>query len=149
MEKLIKLNNLVRPKSNKKPKILGRGISSTHGSSCGRGFNGQKSRGGNKDNNPRTEGGQRVAYLRQVKRGFVRPVAKNVYAFTTAQVDSLAEKLAQEEISAMDLIKHNNIKANKQTKIKVILKGDCKFCKTVKVHQASEGVKKQIDVQII
>jgi len=51
-------------------KLLGRGIGSGHGKTCGRGHKGQKSRSGDRKLPPGFEGGQTPLYMRVPKRGF-------------------------------------------------------------------------------
>src|SRR5579862_5338233 len=65
------------PGSNKRRKVIGRGIGSGHGKTSTRGHNGNKARG---QVNPNFEGGQTPLHRRLPQvRGF-KPVNKKVYA---------------------------------------------------------------------
>jgi len=70
---MLRLNEL-RPAegSRHKKKRVGRGTSSGHGKTCGRGHKGQKSRSGGTKGS-RFEGGQTPLYRRLPKRGFTSP----------------------------------------------------------------------------
>lgn len=122
---MLRLNEL-RPAdgARKKKKRVGRGTSSGHGKTCGRGHKGQTSRSGGTKGR-RFEGGQNPLYRRLPKRGF-----KN-YPFRT-------------EYTVFNL---NNIDKIKGTAglIKVLGLGELKEPVTVSAHKFSAAARKKIE----
>lgn len=89
------------PGANKRPKIVGRGTSSGHGKTSGRGGKGQTARNGG--NIPaRFEGGQWPLYRRIPKRGFQNPFRKE---YTPVNIQALAKFVAAGKLNdaAIDL----------------------------------------------
>src|SRR5688572_3178817 len=84
--------NQLKPNAgaNKRPKIVGRGTSSGHGKTSGRGGKGQTARNGG--NIPaRFEGGQWPLYRRIPKRGFQNPFRKE---YTPVNIQHLSKSIA-------------------------------------------------------
>lgn len=76
---MLKLNEIKLPKGAKhKFKRVGRGTSSGHGKTCGRGHKGQNSRSGG-TKGVRFEGGQTPLYRRLPKRGFKNYPFRTIY----------------------------------------------------------------------
>jgi large subunit ribosomal protein L15 len=122
---MLKLGEL-RPAggSRKKKKKVGRGTSSGHGKTCGRGHKGQKSRAGGTKGS-RFEGGQTPLYRRLPKRGFKNyPFRKEYLIFNLNDLSKIKE--------AKGLIK-------------VLGRGEVKEPVTVSAHKFSASAKKKIE----
>jgi large subunit ribosomal protein L15 len=122
---MLKLGEL-RPAggSHKKKKKVGRGTSSGHGKTCGRGHKGQKSRAGGTKGS-RFEGGQTPLYRRLPKRGFKNyPFRKEYLIFNLNDLSKIKE--------AKGLIK-------------VLGRGEVKEPVTVSAHKFSASAKKKIE----
>lgn len=91
----------------KKPKVLGRGIGSTKGKTCGRGHKGAGARAG-KAAKPYFEGGQTPLYRRLPKRGFFNySSSKNkTFVISLATLEKLISSgtLDKNEISLSALV---------------------------------------------
>jgi large subunit ribosomal protein L15 len=89
--------NQLKPNAgaNKRPKIVGRGTSSGHGKTSGRGGKGQTARNGG--NIPaRFEGGQWPLYRRIPKRGFQNAFRKE---YTPVNIQHLAKSIAEGKLT--------------------------------------------------
>lgn len=132
--------------ANKRPKIVGRGTSSGHGKTSGRGGKGQTARNGG--NIPaRFEGGQWPLYRRIPKRGFQNAFRKE---FTPVNIQNLAKSIAAGKLTeaAIDLavLKVAGLVPKKTTAWKLLGKTDGKQVslsgKSIKVDAVSEGARK-------
>ncbi|MCM8783138.1 MAG: 50S ribosomal protein L15, partial [Candidatus Omnitrophica bacterium] len=126
--------------SHKKKKILGRGPSSGHGKTSGRGTKGQTSRPG-RHFYIGFEGGSLPLIRKLPKRGFSRSRLKKVY-----QIVNLFQlsKLKYEEIDPEVLEKEGLIKdKNKLTKI--LGEGEIKRPLKIKAHVFSKSAKEKIE----
>ncbi len=91
MDKPTKLGDLRPPKGAKKRrKILGRGNSSGHGTTAGRGNKGYGSRSGSK-RRAGFEGGQMPLYRRLPKRGFKNPFSVKYDVVNVTKLNGYAE----------------------------------------------------------
>jgi len=116
---------------NKAPKRVGRGISAGQGKTAGRGTKGQNSRTG-ASRKPGFEGGQNPLMQRLPKmRGFTshRVPAETVY---TGQLEALSAKEVTNAVLA-----EAGLVSNAYTKVKLVVKGELKAAKTVKLQHAS------------
>jgi large subunit ribosomal protein L15 len=132
--------------ANKRPKIVGRGTSSGHGKTSGRGGKGQTARNGG--NIPaRFEGGQWPLYRRIPKRGFQNAFRKE---FTPVNIQNLAKSIAAGKLTdaAIDLavLKKVGLVPKKTEAWKLLGKTDGKQLslsgKSIKVDAVSEGARK-------
>lgn len=115
------------------PKRVGRGISAGQGKTAGRGTKGQKARTGS-SRKPGFEGGQNPLMQRLPKlRGFKshRTPQSNVY---TGQLDAISAKTIDTAALA-----EAGLIANPYVSVKLIVRGDLKGAKTVKVQAASKS----------
>ncbi|MFA6431201.1 MAG: 50S ribosomal protein L15 [Candidatus Margulisiibacteriota bacterium] len=121
----MKLNELSPAKgSKKKRKVVGRGTSSGHGKTCGRGHKGQTSRSGGTKGN-RFEGGQTPLYRRLPKRGF-----KNMPFMTKYDVFNLDDIEKIKDATGL---------------IKVLGDGELKGPVTISAHKFSKTALKKIE----
>jgi len=139
---VVSLNNLKPPYGAvKKKKRVGRGDSSGHGSTCGRGQKGQKARSGGQVK-PYFEGGQMPLYRRLPKRGF-----KNIFKreYTIVNIRDLVKKFKEnEEITPEKLLEVGLVKKKKQP-IKILAEGDISFPLQIKVHKISQQARAKIE----
>ncbi|MBN8220580.1 MAG: 50S ribosomal protein L15 [Spirochaetes bacterium] len=140
--------NQLKPNAgaNKRPKIVGRGTSSGHGKTSGRGGKGQTARNGG--NIPaRFEGGQWPLYRRIPKRGFQNPFRVE---YTPINIQSLAKYIAAGKLtdSAINLetLKKAGVLPKSSEAWKLLAKTDGKQVslagKSIKVDAISEAAKK-------
>lgn len=128
---MLKLNNLKPARgSRKKRKVVGRGTSSGHGKTAGRGHKGQTSRSGG-TKGVRFEGGQTPLYRRLPKRGFKNIPFKKKYTI----------------FNLNDLPDNCRVSKIKEAKglIKVLGNGELKGPVTVAAHKFSASAKKKIE----
>ena len=139
---MVSLNSLKPPYGAvKKKKRVGRGDSSGHGSTCGRGQKGQKARSGGQVKSY-FEGGQMPLYRRLPKRGF-----KNIFKreYTIVNIRDLVKKFKEnEEITPEKLLEVGLVKKKKQP-IKILAEGDISFPLQIKVHKISQQAKSKIE----
>ncbi len=139
---MLSLNSLKPPYGAvKKKKRVGRGDSSGHGSTCGRGQKGQKARSGGQVKSY-FEGGQMPLYRRLPKRGF-----KNIFKreYTIVNIRDLVKKFKEnEEITPEKLLEVGLVKKKKQP-IKILAEGDISFPLQIKVHKISQQAKAKIE----
>ena|SRR5579871_1288566 len=140
-EKYLGLHNLVAPRgARKSPKRLGRGESSGHGKTCGRGHKGQKAR---KSGNVRIgfEGGQNPLARRLPKKGFTseRPRASVVNLRHLAERFDVNAKIDPQALVAAGLIRCVD------AKIKVLGVGEPKTGFQLHVHSISSSAREKIE----
>jgi large subunit ribosomal protein L15 len=133
----MKFNELVAPKAKSKNRV-GRGISAGRGKTAGRGTKGQGAR--KSSTKAGFSGGQTPLVMQIPKlRGFKskRKLVENVY---TGQLDSVKKvTIDNQALADAGLISSAHVK------VKVILKGEIKGKKTVKVQGYSAEAKKAIE----
>ncbi|USN51893.1 MAG: 50S ribosomal protein L15 [Myxococcales bacterium] len=136
------LHNLVAPiGARKSPKRLGRGESSGHGKTSGRGHKGQKAR---KSGNVRIgfEGGQNPLARRLPKKGFTSCATKN----EIVNLALLAERFeANSKIDPVALIAAGLLR-NAQSRVKVLGVGEPKSGFQLHVHGISDSARKKIEL---
>lgn len=139
--KYLGLHNLVAPRgAYKAPKRLGRGESSGHGKTSGRGHKGQKAR---KSGNVRIgfEGGQNPLYRRLPKKGFTSMAKKPV----VINLRSIVERFeANAKIDPSALVACGLL-GKLQAKIKVLGEGDPKQGLVLQVHAISQSAREKIE----
>ena len=130
--------------ANKKPKRVGRGSSSGHGTTAGRGNKGQQSRSGKKLPYVGFEGGQMPLYRRLAQRGFSNVRFKTpVVCFN---IEELEAKFSDgDTVDRAALIEKKLISSKKKEQIKILGKGDVTKKFTVKVDKISKSAKEKIE----
>ena len=130
------------PGANKRPKIVGRGTSSGHGKTSGRGGKGQTARNGG--NIPaRFEGGQWPLYRRIPKRGFQNPFRKEFEVINLGRLQAYVDKYKLTAVNHAVLLEYGII--TKNDKVKILGTGELKSKLDVKVNAVSETAKKAIE----
>ena len=140
----MKLNNL-RPQAGggtKKAKRVGRGTSSGHGKTSGRGHDGQKSRSGG-GVRPGFEGGQMPLFRRMPKRGFTNIFAKQYAIINVEDLNRFEENAV---ITPELLISEGIVKWGKVVDgVKILGNGDINKKLTVKAHKFSKTAADKIE----
>jgi len=137
---VLKINDLrPAPGSTHAPKRLGRGRSSGHGKTCGRGMKGQKARGNVR---PGFEGGQMPLQRRVPKlRGF-KPRDKQEYHLVN--VEALNRFQEGETVSPETLVEKGVLRKIKHP-VKILGRGQLRVKLTVRAHAFSRGAVEKIE----
>lgn len=140
----MKLNDL-RPNAgggSKAKKRLGRGTSSGHGKTSGRGHDGQNARSGG-GVRPGFEGGQMPLFRRLPKRGFTNIFAKQFAIINIEDLNVFAEDtvVTPELLISEGLIKKGRVKDG----VKVLGNGDLTKKLTVQAQQFSKSAAEKIE----
>jgi large subunit ribosomal protein L15 len=115
----------------KSPKRVGRGISAGQGKTAGRGTKGQNSRTGS-SRRPGFEGGQNPLMQRIPKlRGFRSSRVRSEVVYT-GQLETVAAKTIDNAVLA-----EAGLVSNAFCKVKLVVNGELKAAKTVKLQSAS------------
>lgn len=143
----MELHNL-KPKkgSRRKHPRLGRGESSGHGKTSGKGGKGQTARTGGTIR-PGFEGGQMPLYRRLPKLGFrSRQKAKGTNQYSVIGLDQLAKLASNAEITP-ELLLESGIISNSKNKagVKLLANGSLDKKVSVKVHACSEAARTKIE----
>ena len=126
--------------SRKDRKRVGRGMSSGHGKTSGRGHKGQNARSGG-GVRPGFEGGQMPLFQRLPKRGFTN-INRKEYAIVN--IDTLNRFEDGTEVTP-ELLIETGIVRNEKSGIKILGNGELKKKLTVKAHKFSASAKKAIE----
>ena len=137
------LHDLPAPEgANKKRKRVGRGESSGHGKTAGRGGKGQTARTGKGKPGRGFEGGQMPMYRRMPKRGFVMPFAKT---WAVINVDVLALHFPSGTEVNLAAAVGAGLAARHVDGIRVIGRGELKHPLNVTAHHFSASAKQKIE----
>ncbi len=134
----MRLNNLVKVSDRKNRKRIGRGDSSGHGKTSGRGHKGQKSRSGGSIRRG-FEGGTMPYNRRLPKRGFFNKWRKKV-----ASVNINSFKYLKTDKVDMDVLVEAGFVSGKRDCLKIIGKADLDKAYTVRADKFSEGAAESI-----
>lgn len=139
--RLVGLENLKPPAgAHKKKKLLGRGPSSGHGKTSGRGIKGQTSRAG-RDFYLGFEGGQMPLIRKIPKRGFSNLRFKKTYQIVN--IKNLAKTGRQ--IFNPQILEQIGLIKNKDKLIKILGEGELKQSLMVRAHAFSKKAKDLIE----
>ena len=138
----MKLHELKPETTTKKRKRVGRGMSSGHGKTSGRGLGGQKSRSGG-GVRPGFEGGQMPLMRRMPKRGFTNIFAKEYAIINVRDLNRFEDNTT---ITPELLIQEGLVKRGKVVDgIKILGDGDVEKKLTVKAHKFSKTAAEKIE----
>lgn len=118
---------------------VGRGMGSGIGKTCGRGYNGQKSRSGG-FSKIGFEGGQMPLQRRLPKIGFTSRVSRITSQVTLSQLD----KLSETDIN-IDVLKQHNLVTKNILRVKVMLSGEINRAINLSGIRATKGAKTAIE----
>lgn len=128
------------PGAKKKKQIVGRGIGSGSGKTCGRGHKGQRSRSGATRNTIGFEGGQMPLQMRLPKSGFSSRVSRVTDEVRLSEINALPG----DEVS-LELLKAANIIGPQIRFVKIILSGQITKAVKVKGLRITSGARKAIE----
>jgi large subunit ribosomal protein L15 len=133
--------NTLKPAVGEKTsrKRVGRGMGSGMGKTCGRGYNGQKSRSGG-FSKIGFEGGQMPLQRRLPKIGFTSRVSRITSQVTLSQLD----KLSETDIN-IDVLKQHNLVTKNILRVKVMLSGEINHAINLSGIRATKGAKTAIE----
>ena len=138
----MKLHDLKPEVKTKGRKRIGRGMSSGHGKTSGRGLGGQKSRSGG-GVRPGFEGGQMPLMRRMPKRGFTNIFAKEYAIINVRDLNRFEDNTT---ITPELLIQEGLVKKGKIVDgIKILGDGDVEKKLTVKAHKFSKTAAEKIE----
>ena len=129
------------PKSQKRRRRIGRGISAGQGASGGFGMRGQKSRSGT-GTKPGFEGGQMPLYRRVPKLKHFTVVNRKF--FTVINIEKLAGLAANSEVTMESLMEAGIVTAN-DGPLKILGKGDLSVALNVKAAAWSKSAQSKIE----
>jgi large subunit ribosomal protein L15 len=129
------------PGATKRPKVVGRGNGSGHGTYSTRGMNGQRQRTGSQKR-PGFEGGQTPLHRRMPKlKGFSNP---NRVSYQIVNVSELEGFDDNTEINVVRLYEKGII-SSKNRPVKLLGDGDIKKKLTIKLDKCSASAKEKIE----
>lgn len=130
--------------ANRKPKRVGRGSSSGHGTTSGKGNKGQQSRSGVAGPYVGFEGGQMPLYRRVAIRGFSNAPFKK--AFVCVNLDTLDAKFNDGDVVNKEALMNKGIiSMTSPTLVKVLGDGDITKKLTIIVDKISQSAKAKIE----
>ncbi|HIK38036.1 MAG: 50S ribosomal protein L15 [Geminocystis sp.] len=129
------------PKSKKRRRRVGRGISAGQGASCGFGMRGQKSRSGS-GIKPGFEGGQMPLYRRLPKLKHFTVVNRKEY--TIVNLDQLKDLPPNSEVT-LDSLMSAGIVTSNDGPLKVLGRGEINIPLHIKAAAWSESAKAKIE----
>lgn len=130
--------------ANKKPKRVGRGSSSGHGTTSGKGNKGQQSRSGKAGPYVGFEGGQMPLYRRLAIRGFSNSPFKKEYVCINVSSLNLVFN-AGDVVNYASLMEKGFIPKTHSSKVKVLGEGELTKALTIEVDKVSKGAKDKIE----
>jgi large subunit ribosomal protein L15 len=138
----MKLHDLRPEVPTKDRKRVGRGMSSGHGKTSGRGLGGQKSRSGG-GVRPGFEGGQMPLMRRMPKRGFTNIFAKEFAIINVQDLNRFEENttITPELLIESGLVRRGKIVDG----IKILGDGDVEKKLTVRAHKFSKTAAEKIE----
>ena|SRR5699024_1857073 len=125
--------------TRKRRRRVGRGMSSGHGKTSGKGHKGQLARSG--PNRPGFEGGQTPLFQRLPKRGFTNINRKD---YAIVNLETLNKFEDGTEITP-ELLQKEGVVKNLASGIKILGKGSIENKYTVKAHKFSASAKEAIE----
>lgn len=130
------------PGSRKSRKRVGRGNGSGHGSTAGRGDNGQNSRAGG-GKGPGFEGGQNPLHMRLPKL----PGFKNRFRveYAIVNVSRLEDRFAEGDVVDIDALFAAGMIKSKQAPVKVLGDGEITKKLTIKVDKVSAAARQKVE----
>jgi len=123
-------------------KRVGRGESSGHGKTCGRGHKGCLARSGGGPR-PLTEGGQMPTFRRLPKRGFSN--FKFRTEFETVNLCELERRFADGETVSLDALQKHRLVQGRAPLVKILAKGTLSKKLTVEAHAFSAQARTAIE----
>jgi large subunit ribosomal protein L15 len=142
-EQRMQHHDLSAPKgANKRRKRIGRGESSGHGKTAGRGGKGQTARTGTGKPALGFEGGQMPMYRRMPKRGFT-----NIFAIKTAEVnlDLLAHHFPDNAHVTLAALQARRLASRGHKRLRVLARGDLAHTLRIDAHHFSAAARLKVE----
>lgn len=139
----MQLHDLKAPKgANKRHKRVGRGESSGHGKTAGRGGKGQTARTGKGKPGLGFEGGQMPMYRRMPKRGF-----KNIFRVKSAEInlDVLSERFKAGDVVTLETLREVGLASRTDLKLRILGRGELKHALKVTADHFTASAKEKIE----
>lgn len=139
----MQLHELKAPEgATKKRKRVGRGESSGHGKTAGRGGKGQTARTGKGKPGLGFEGGQMPMYRRMPKRGFT-----NIFAVCTVSinVDHLSKHFAAGSVVDMEVLRKAGLASKKHKAFRVLGRGELAHKLSITADHFTASAKQKIE----
>ena len=136
-------HDLRAPKgANKRRKRIGRGESSGHGKTAGRGGKGQTARTGTGKPALGFEGGQMPMYRRMPKRGFT-----NIFAIKTAAVnlDLLCRHFGAGETVTLEAMRQRRLASRGHKRLRVLSRGDVGHALQIEAHHITPAARAKVE----
>lgn len=128
--------------ARRRRKRVGRGESSGHGKTCGRGDKGMQSRAGNGPH-PLFEGGATPLYRKSPKRGFNNANFRREYAIVN--LDDIAERFSAGDTVNAEALRKCNLIPSADAPVKVLGRGELSVKLTIEAHGASAAAKAAVE----
>jgi large subunit ribosomal protein L15 len=139
----MQLHNLSAPRgANKRRKRVGRGESSGHGKTAGRGGKGQTARTGKGKPGRGFEGGQMPMYRRMPKRGFMAPFAKH---WVEINIDVLGNRFSTGQSVDLKALVRAGLASKNAEGFRVIGRGELGHALDVTANHFSAAAQKKIE----
>lgn len=138
-EAKLSLNNLKRAQPQQRRKRVGRGNGSGYGTTCGRGYKGQKSRAGGY-HKVGFEGGQMPLQRRLPKIGFHSRKGRH-----SSEVRLHELNLLESDVCDMQTLREARLIPQQAKQVKIILSGKLDKAITVRGVKASRGARSKIE----
>lgn len=139
----MQLHDLNAPEgANKRRKRIGRGESSGHGKTAGRGGKGQTARTGKGKPGHGFEGGQMPMYRRMPKRGF-----RNIFALQVVEVnvDVLSRHFGAGATVTMDSMRQAGLACKKDEVLRILGRGELRHKLVVTADHFTASAKQKIE----
>ncbi len=128
--------------SHKRRKRVGRGESSGHGKTCGRGHKGYKARSG-PGPHPLHEGGQMPVFRRLPKRGFSNAEFRR--RFEIVNIGELQRRFDDGQEVTIELLRQCRLVQGDPARVKILADGKLTKKLTVEAHAISAAAKQAIE----
>lgn len=138
----MQLHDLKAPEgANKRHKRVGRGESSGHGKTAGRGGKGQTARTGKGKPGLGFEGGQMPMYRRMPKRGF-----KNIFRARSFEInlDMLAARFKAGAEVTLETLREAGLASKRDEKLRILGRGELKHALKVSADHFTASAKEKI-----
>ena len=139
----MRLHHLRAPKgANRKHKRVGRGESSGHGKTAGRGGKGQTARTGKGKPGRGFEGGQVPMYRRMPKRGF-----HNIFAVRTLAInlDMLCVHFAAGAQVSLELLREAGLASRQDLALRILGRGEAAHGLKIRAHHFTASAQEKIE----
>lgn len=128
--------------ANRRRKRVGRGESSGHGKTAGRGGKGQTARTGTGKPALGFEGGQMPMYRRMPKRGFT-----NIFAIKTAEInlDLIGVHFSADEVVSLQSLQAKRLASRGHKRLRVLARGEVGSKLRIEAHHITAAARAKVE----